>query len=92
MDFKSEDVKPSQQPAAPASSPHTEPRASAEGWRLAGTLAACLLGASSPHAVGQPCEVLPAHPRAGQALLARALLRFSAMGWRRPQAEESRLR
>lgn len=68
MDFKSEDVKPSQQPAAPASSPHTEPRASAEGWRLAGTSWQLPSGASSPHAVGQPCEVLPAHPRAGQAL------------------------
>ena len=68
MDFKSEGVKPNHQPAAPASSPHTEPRASAEGWRPAGTPWHLPSGASSPHTVGQPCEVLPAHPRASQAL------------------------
>lgn len=68
MGFKSEGVKPNHQPAAPASSPHTEPTASAEGWRPAGAPRHLPSGASSPHAVGQLCEVLPAHPRAGQAL------------------------
>lgn len=64
MDFKSEDVKPSQQLAAPASSPDTEPRATqqragdwqAPPWQLH--------GASSPHAAGQPCEDAPSPPKA----------------------------
>lgn len=78
MDFKSEGVKPNHQPAAPASGPHTEPRASAEEWATPGT---CLLGPVAPMLWGSP-------PKGWSSPWARALLRFSAMGWRRQQAEK----